>query len=139
MKIAIMIPMSYNAAHNKCRPNDMAPVAWNIIRWPELSEGLPMLQKDIANTTQALIEEDLSFAQDHVVIVTRSDVVFYRVRRMVAEGADLDVAVYLVRDDGQTRYPMDRRGNVGVNLFGHVAGELADIMRAQLAARKAGQ
>ncbi len=138
MQIALMIPMTHEAA--RLAP-EWGPDEWkgdeayaSRIDWPEQSEGVPLLQETIASALQESIERDVAHGYERMVIVTRSDVAFYRVRLMIARGAPITAAVYLVDDDGQERFDVDAHGCLPVwprRLFEHVASECGDLLRAR--------
>ncbi len=138
MQIALMIPMTHAAAQ---LAHTWEPDEWqgdeayaSRIDWPEQSEGIPLLQETIASALQESIERDVAHGYERMVIVTRSDVAFYRVRLMIAQGAPITAAVYLVDDDGQERLDVGDDGMMPVwprRLFGHVASECSALLRVR--------
>lgn len=121
MNVAIMIPMDDAAATNAnyCTPR---PDGWTNVRalaWPELlsarsgwhireTAASPPFPRETADLVQHL----LSKANRNVVIVTRSEIVVLRVRRMIAEGAQITAAVYLVTAAGQERHEVKANGEM---------------------------
>lgn len=112
------------------------------IDWPEQSDGVPLLQETIAVALQESIESDMRHGFARLVVVTRSDVAFYRVRLMIAQGACAVADVYLVDDDGQERFPIDARGMMPTwprRLFEHVARECGELLRGGLRPNRHGR
>ena len=141
MEVAFMYPVDDRAAVS---PWSIRPDGWDLGSykawlWPEV-RGVPLTQEQIAAAVQDALEAAARSGTARFVIVSRSDAAFYRLRRMVAEGAALDVKVYLVRDDGQLRCDVNGYGVVDPwpgELFGHVAHECGAILRAQRRQRAA--
>lgn len=98
MKVAIMIPMTDKTA----RPHvteTLRPAGWSAnverMEWPETNhEGIPRFPAQIAAEAQAHVEMACDRCYPALVIITRCSMVALRVRRMVAEGAPIEVTIH---------------------------------------------
>lgn len=138
MELAIMIPTTDHRAapHNAER---LAPEGWRNperVLWPEVSSrGVPLFPSEIAAETQATIEDWIDRGVARAVIVTRSEMVVLRARRMIAEGAQFTAAVYV----GNERHEILPNGEVASwtkGLFSEDFEELKAIRAAQRGASK---
>ena len=138
MPVAIMIPMTDH--HAKAHVTEiLRPTGWDPgaerMEWPETTyEGIPRLPSQIADEVQGHIE--LAIARDYpgLVIVTRSEMAVLRARRMVAEGAAIDVTIYIVTAAGQRAIPVEPNGETLTweeGFFSESLGEVMALRRAQ--------
>lgn len=102
-----MIPMDEESARQH-RVGNLRPDGWPRVEvWPEWPEhlaagstrfhriqGAPRLPGDIAADTQRWIEEAIAEGREHMVIVTRSEMVVLRARRMALEGVPIEVSIH---------------------------------------------
>ena len=122
MHIAIMIPLDEQTAHES-QQRYMRPDGWTrepVLQWPErLSPKSGWYARDIASyapfphETAALVGHMIAEqTEPRMVIVTRSEMVVLRVRRMIAEGADITASVYCVSAAGQERHDIAPTGEM---------------------------
>ena len=138
LPVAIMIPMTDH--HAKAHVTEiLRPTGWSAdaerVEWPETThEGIPLLPSQIADEVQGHI--GLAIARDYpgLVIVTRSEMAVLRARRMVAEGAALDVTIYIVTAAGQRAIAVEPDGGTMAweeGLFSESFEEVKAIQRAR--------
>lgn len=99
LEVAIMIPMTDKAARNAwLYPKDW-PAPPPAVRWPENGKsGRPRFPGEAAAEVQAEVEEAMP-KWERLAIITRSEIVALRLRRMVAEGASIAVTVHFPGSD----------------------------------------
>lgn len=137
MEVAIMIPMDDHHAKDHVvrvlRPSGWAENDYRLVSWPELSRDVPLFPAQVAMEVQAEVENDTAAGHPRLTIVTRSEIVVLRIRRMIAEGAALTAAVYCVSASGQERHGIAANGEVESwpdGLFSEAFREVTAICRA---------
>ena len=117
MKVAIMIPMDDVSARNA---EHLRPDGWPQTRtartWPVWPEWLhnestpnvwrrsdvPRWPADVAGDVQRWIGDMLALKRTHMAIVTRCEMVVLRTRRMMIEGAPIEVTIHFPGSDHPT-------------------------------------
>ena len=144
MKVAIMIPMDEESARAH-RVGNLRPDGWPRVEvWPEWPEqlaagstrfhrihGAPRLPGDIAADTRRWIEEAIAEGREHMVIVTRSAMVVHRARRMMLEGAPIEVSIHFPGSahPPATVLPSGELDSWPAEVFGETASEVGAILR----------
>ncbi len=141
MQIALMIPLTEETARCAASlwPKDWPEAQASRIDWPEMDRGVPQLPETIAAALQESIESDLRFGFDRMIVVTRSEIAVLRVQRMIAEGAAITAAIYLVDDAGQERVRISPEGypEQRLHVFLAAVREAGEVVRRSLDRDKA--
>jgi hypothetical protein len=137
IEIAVMIPITDKAARGLLYPPHWAPppTVW----WPEVGKAnRPRLPAEVADYVQSEITEAMP-KWKQLAIVTRSEMVQLRVRRMIAEGKPIAASIYLVIGEGATECfgvkPDGELTGWRDGLFSEDFAEVKAIRRAQDASR----
>ncbi len=105
--------------------SDSGPSMWHyadFTRWPG----------EVAADIQRWIEAAVARKKSHMVIVTRSEMVMHRARRMMLEGAPIEVSIHFPGSDypPATVLPSGDLDAWPAGVFGETASEVGAILRA---------